>query len=48
MRLSRLVYLALGLWVARWAAMELAALVGRKLLSPGPPPRESLRRPGWG
>ena len=48
MRLRHVAYVAFGLWVGRWAAMELAALAGRKLLPPGPPPRESARRPGWG
>jgi hypothetical protein len=46
MRIRRLVYLALGLWVARWAAMELASFAGHRLLPPGPPPKDSTRRPG--
>ena len=47
MRLSRLVKLALAVWLARWAAQELAAYAGRHWQKPGPPPRESARRPGW-
>ena len=47
MRGRRLLALALGLWFARWAAMELASFAGRKLLPPGPPPREARHRPGW-
>jgi len=27
--------------------MELASYAGHRLLRPGPPPRESARRPGW-
>jgi hypothetical protein len=42
-----LVKLALGFWVLRWAAQELAAYAGRHWQRPGPPPRESARRPGW-
>jgi hypothetical protein len=47
MRARRLVYLALGLWVARWAAMELASFAGHRLLPKGPPPKNSPRPPGW-
>jgi len=39
--------LAVGLWFGRWIAMELASFAGHRLLPPGPPPRESARRPGW-
>ena len=46
-RVRRLAYVALGLWVGRWVAMELASYAGHRLLPPGPPPRESARRPGW-
>ncbi len=46
MRAKRLVYVALGLWLGRWAAMELASYAGRRLLPPGPPPKNSPRRPG--
>jgi len=46
MRVRRLAYLALGLWLGRWAAMELASYAGRRLLPPGPPPKNSSRRPG--
>jgi hypothetical protein len=42
----RLLYLMLGLWFGRWAAMELASYAGRRLLPPGPPPKDSPRRPG--
>ncbi len=48
MRLSHLVKLALGAWLLRWAARELAAYSGRHWQRPGPPPRESARRPGGG
>jgi hypothetical protein len=47
MRTRRLVYFVLGVWVARWAAMELASYAGHRLLPPGPPPKDSERRPGW-
>lgn len=43
----RLLALAVGLWFARWAAMELASVAGHRLLPPGPPPRDSTRKPGW-
>jgi hypothetical protein len=46
MRARRLVYVGLGLWLGRWAAMELASYAGRGLLPAGPPPKNSLRRPG--
>ena len=39
--------LAAGAWVLRWAAMELAAYAGRHWRSPGPPPKDSPRAPGW-
>lgn len=47
MRARRLVYVVLGLWFGRWLAMELASYAGHRLLPPGPPPRDSPRRPGW-
>jgi hypothetical protein len=47
MRARRLVYLALGLWIGRWAAMELASYAGHRLLPPVPPPMDSARQPGW-
>ena len=47
MLLAHLVKLAVGVWAARWAAQELAAYSGRHLQEPGPPPRDSERRPGW-
>jgi hypothetical protein len=43
----RLALLALGLWVARWLALELASLAGHKLLPRGPAPVDSPRPPGW-
>jgi hypothetical protein len=43
----RAAVLVAAAWVARWLALELAALAGRKLLRPGPPPRDSPRPPGW-
>jgi len=45
MRPRRLLLFALGVWVGRWAAMELASYAGHRLLPPGPPPRDSPRRP---
>jgi len=39
--------LAAAAWVARWLVLELASLAGRRLLPPGPPPRDSPRPPGW-
>jgi hypothetical protein len=42
-----LVRLAAALWLLRWAAQELAAYAGRHWQRPGPPPRDSPRRPGW-
>jgi hypothetical protein len=43
----RLVKIAVGLWLLRWAAGELAAYAGRHWLSPGPAPRDSPVAPGW-
>jgi hypothetical protein len=45
--LRRLALLALGLWVARWLALELAAFAGHRLLPKRPPPVDSPRPPGW-
>jgi hypothetical protein len=45
--LRRLALLALGLWVVRWLALELASYAGHKLLPLGPPPVDSPRPPGW-
>jgi hypothetical protein len=42
-----LLKLALGLWLARWAAGEVAAYAGRHWRKHGPPPIESERAPGW-
>ena len=47
MTTRRLALLALGLWVARWLALELASLAGHRLLPPGPSPLDSPRPPGW-
>jgi hypothetical protein len=47
MRPRRVALLAGGLWVARWAAMELASFAGHRLLPKGPPPSASGRKPGW-
>lgn len=46
MTLRRLALLALGAWIARWAAAEIASLLGHRL-PPGPPPKDSPRPPGW-
>ena len=43
----RAVALLAAAWVGRWLALELASFAGRKLLPPGPPPREFSRPPGW-
>ncbi len=47
MRRANLVKLVVGTWLLRWAAQELAAYAGRHWQRPGPPPRDSGRRPGW-
>ena len=44
-RLRLILGLAVGAWVARWAALELAAM-GARRLPPGPPPIASPRQPG--
>src|ERR671929_167108 len=38
---------AMAVWLGRWAAMEVASYLGHRVLPPGPPPNEGLRRPGW-
>jgi hypothetical protein len=43
----RILVAAAALWVARWAAMEVASYVGNRLLPEGPPPKDSPRKPGW-
>ena len=43
--LRLIVALALVAWIGRWAAMEAAAFVARRL-PPGPPPIASPRQPG--
>ena len=47
MRSANVVRLLVGLWLVHWAARELAAYAGRHWQKPGPPPRNSPRRPGW-
>jgi hypothetical protein len=42
-----LLKVALGVWLARWAAGELAVYAGRHWRKHGPPPVESERAPGW-
>jgi hypothetical protein len=44
--LRRLLAIAFGLVVVRWAALELASFAGHRLVEPGPPPVESARQPG--
>jgi hypothetical protein len=39
--------IALGVWLLRWLAGELAAYAGRHWRKHGPPPIESERAPGW-
>ena len=46
MRGTNLVKLGVAAWILRWAAEELAAYSGRHWQAPGPPPRDSPRRPG--
>jgi hypothetical protein len=43
----RLLWILVGLWLARWAAGEVAAYAGRHWRKHGPPPIESPRAPGW-
>jgi hypothetical protein len=45
-RLKWIAAVGAALWVARWAALELAALAGSRWLPPGPAPKDSPRRPG--
>ena len=45
--MKRLALVLLGLWLARWAAGEIAAYAGRHWRKHGPPPIESERAPGW-
>jgi hypothetical protein len=47
MAFRRLVLLALGLWVVRWLALELASLAGHKWLEQRTLPVDSPRAPGW-
>jgi hypothetical protein len=42
---KRLFGLVVVIWVARWAALELASWIGRRR-PPGPPPIDSPRVPG--
>ena len=42
----RLAALALGLWILRWLALELASFAGHRLVRPGPPPIRSEHQPG--
>jgi hypothetical protein len=44
--LRRLLRLALAGWIARWALLELASRLGRRLPA-GPAPRKSANPPGW-
>jgi hypothetical protein len=44
---KRLLQMLFAAWIVRWAAGELAAYAGRRLLPPGPPPIESAQPPGW-
>lgn len=41
----RALLVALALWIGRWAALELAGQLQRRL-PPGPPARESAWQPG--
>jgi hypothetical protein len=43
---KRLLVVAALVWVARWAAMELAAYAGRHWQRRGPAPKDSPRQPG--
>jgi hypothetical protein len=42
----RLLALAAAAWIARWAALELAAYVHRTYPRPAPSPRDSVLPPG--
>jgi hypothetical protein len=42
----RLVVVAATLWIARWAAQELAAYAGRHWQQRGPAPKDSPCQPG--
>ena len=44
--IRRLAVAAAGIWVVRWAAMELAAYAGRHWQPRGPAPKDSPRQPG--
>jgi hypothetical protein len=44
--MRRLVAVAAGLWVGRWALLELASYAGRQWLPRGRPSKESPRQPG--
>jgi hypothetical protein len=44
---ANLVKVAVAVWLLRWAAREFVAYSGRHWEQPGPPPRDSERRPGW-
>jgi hypothetical protein len=44
--MRRLAVAAIGVWVARWALLELASYAGRHWLPRGRPPNESPRQPG--
>jgi hypothetical protein len=46
-RRADVVKLGIAVLLLRWAAEELAAYSGRHWQRPGPPPRDSARRPGW-
>jgi hypothetical protein len=43
----RLLLFLAGLWVLRWAAMEVASYAGRHWLPPSRPAKDSPRPPGW-
>lgn len=45
--MKTLLKVALGVWLVRWLAGELAAYAGRHWRKHGPPPIESERAPGW-
>jgi hypothetical protein len=45
--IRRLLAFAAAAYVGRWFLRGLASRAGHRWIPPGPPPRESLRPPGW-
>ena len=47
MTVKRVLLLFAVVYSARWLLRQLASRAGHSWLPPGPPPRESVRPPGW-